>query len=230
MSAGIILTSLMFLLSGCSMFKYLDNSKDSEILSFHTGEKVNAQGETESMVRKRIETEQRAKQQVREVAEKRNQDKQKFSRERSELQDEIGTLKNDIDQMEQQIASLSTENKGFKETQKQEALQNVALRISMQKTKIKVLSGSGSILSALAMVNRLEEMGYNIAKTDLAPTTEFRNYKVFYSINNEGQAKRLAGQIDSNAVTAPLTWKSIYDLIVVTKNVNFDKDFPDAPK
>lgn len=230
MSAGIILTSLMFLLSGCAMFKYLDGSKDSEVLSFHTGEKVNAQGETESMVRKRIKTEQRAKQQISDEAKKRQQDKQRFSQERSTMQDEIGTLKNDIDQMERQIASLSMENKGFKETQKQEELQNVALSISIQKSKIKVLSGSGAIVSALAMAKRLESMGYNVANTGMAPTTEFPNYKVFYSKNNAAQAKRLAGQIGSNAVTAPLTWKSVYDIIVVTKNVNFYTDFPNAPR
>ncbi len=220
MSVVIILTSLMFLLSGCSMFKHLDGSKDSEVLSFHTGEKVNAQGETESMERRRIETEQRAQQQIKEEGEKREQE---FSQERSQMQDEIGNLK-------QQIASLSMENKGLKETQKQGALQNVALSVSIQKSKIKVLSGSGSILSALDMVKKLEAMGYKVATTDMAPTTEFPKDKVFYSKGNAALAKHLAGQISGNAVAAPLTWNSIYDIIVVTRNENFYEDFPDAPK
>ncbi len=220
MSAVIILTSLMFLLSGCSMFRYLDGSQDSEVLSFHTGEKVNAQGETESMERKRIEIEKRAQQQIKEEGEKREQE---FSQERSQMKDEIGTLK-------QQIASLSMETKGLKETQKQEALQNVALSISIQESKIKVLSGSGSILSALDMVKKLEAMGYKVGVTDMAPTTEFPKDKVFYSKGKEELAMRLAGQISNNAVTAPLTWNSIFDIIVVTKNENFYEDFPDAPK
>ncbi|MCK4911110.1 MAG: LytR C-terminal domain-containing protein [Thermodesulfovibrionales bacterium] len=196
------------------MFKFLDGSQDREVLSFCTGEKVNAMGETSGMERRRIEIEQRAKEQVNSEVSKRL----KAEKEKSGLDGEISDLEN-------QVASLERENRELKAEKVKSRLENIAAKVSLDldKVKIKVLSGSGSLASALEMTKHLESNGYKVERTDMAPSTDFSRDKVFFRKGNNSTAKEIAKNIGSTAVAAPMTWKSKFDIIVVTRNKDFAK-------
>lgn len=215
----ISLMALVLLLGGCSAFQYLDGSQDKDVLEFCTGEKLNAMGETPEMERRRMEIEQRAKQQVSTEVSKRRQ----AEKERSGLVGEIDTLKKDLDELEEEIASLKQENRGLKSEKIQARLQSIAAKVDLDHVKIKVLSGSGSLAPALDMVKQLEAIGYKVERTDIAPSTDFSSDKVFFTKGNVGAAKKIAKKIGPTAIAAPMTWKSEFDIIVVTRNKDFVK-------
>lgn len=215
----ISLMALVILLGGCSAFKFLDGSQDMDVLEFCTGEKVNAMGETAEMERRRIEIEQRAKQQVNSELSKRR----KAEKEKSGLLGEIKTLEKDLSELEDEIASVKDENRAMKSKQIKTRLQSIAAKVDLDVVKIKVLSGSGSLTPALDMVKKLEASGYKVERTDLAPSTDFSSDKVFFKKGNDSTAKKIAEKIGSNAVAAPMTWDSEFDIIVVTRNKDFVK-------
>ncbi len=219
LSILISLMALVLLLGGCSTLKYLDGSQDKEVLEFCTGEKLNALGETPDMERRRIEIEQRAKQQVNSEASKRRE----VEKERSGLLGEVNTLKKDLNALEEEIASVKKENRGLKSDRIKARLQNIAVKIDLDDVRIKVLSGSGSLASALDMVKQLEANGYKVERTDLAPSTDFSRDKVFFKKGNDSTAKKIAEKIGPTAKAAPMTWKSEFDIIVVTRNKDFVK-------
>ena len=82
--------------------------------------------------------------------------------------------------------------------------------------KIKVLSGDGNLASAQEMAKKLGSMGYKIKVIDLAPQSSFSRDTVYFTSKSHRQAKRLLSRLGDNAVLKPLTWPSVFDLIVVT--------------
>jgi hypothetical protein len=81
--------------------------------------------------------------------------------------------------------------------------------------RIKVLSGDGDISTAKQAAKRLQGMGYSIERTDLAPTTNFSADKVFYAADLSAEAQTLAMEIGAGTIVRPLTWPSVFDIIVV---------------
>lgn len=82
--------------------------------------------------------------------------------------------------------------------------------------KIKVLSGDGNVASAQEMAKKLRSMGYSIRAVDLAPQSNFLRDTVYFKSKSRQQAKRLLSRLGSNAILKPLTWPSVFDLIIVT--------------
>jgi len=82
--------------------------------------------------------------------------------------------------------------------------------------KIKVLSGDGNLASAQEMAKRLGGMGYEIKAIDLAPQSSFLRDTVYFTSRSRLQAKRLLSHLGSDAILKPLTWPSVFDLIIVT--------------
>ena len=82
--------------------------------------------------------------------------------------------------------------------------------------KIKVLSGDGNLASAQEMAKRLRSMGYSIRAVDLAPQSSFSRDTVYFTSRSHQQAKRLLSRLGSNVILKPLTWPSVFDLIIVT--------------
>ncbi|UCE35390.1 MAG: LytR C-terminal domain-containing protein [Deltaproteobacteria bacterium] len=89
-------------------------------------------------------------------------------------------------------------------------------RADVGSLKIKVLSGDGNLASAQEMAKRLGGMGYKIKAIDLAPQSSFSRDTVYFTSKSRQQAKRLLSRLGSNAVLKPLTWPSVFDLIIVT--------------
>jgi hypothetical protein len=82
--------------------------------------------------------------------------------------------------------------------------------------KIKVLSGDGNLASAQEMAKKLRSMGCSIKVIDLAPQSSFSRNTLYFTSRSQRQAKRLLSCLGSNAVLKPLTWPSVFDLIIVT--------------
>ena len=82
--------------------------------------------------------------------------------------------------------------------------------------KIKVLSGDGNLNSAREMESRLEKMGYRVRAIDLAPYASFSGNTVYFAPGFHGAAKALVSSLDGKAILKPLSWPSIFDLIIVT--------------
>jgi hypothetical protein len=82
--------------------------------------------------------------------------------------------------------------------------------------KIKVLSGDGNLLSAKEMAGRLEKMGYRIRAIDLAPHASFSRDTVYFAPGFRGPAKALVSSLGGKATLKPLSWPSIFNLIIVT--------------
>jgi hypothetical protein len=87
---------------------------------------------------------------------------------------------------------------------------------ALKDIRIKVLNGNGKHHSARAMRGKLEAFGYTVERIDNAPTSNFSKNVVFYAKGLDREAEALAKTVGGSIVTKPLTWFSIFDLIVVT--------------
>jgi hypothetical protein len=66
------------------------------------------------------------------------------------------------------------------------------------------------------MAKKLRSMGYSIRAVDLAPQSSFSRDTVYFTSRSHQQAKRLLSRLGSNVILKPLTWPSVFDLIIVT--------------
>lgn len=86
----------------------------------------------------------------------------------------------------------------------------------LSKLRVKVLSGDGMLESAHSMADKLQEMGYVVTKTGMAPRSSFRYTKIFYKEAYRAEAEKLAAVLGQGTETKPLTWRSEFNFIVVT--------------
>jgi phage shock protein A len=84
--------------------------------------------------------------------------------------------------------------------------------------KIKVLSGDGKLPSARKMAKRLIKMGYKVQAIDLAPRSNIKKNMVFYSEDCRQEAEQILKRLGGKTVIKPLSWPSVFNLIVVTGN------------
>jgi len=84
-----------------------------------------------------------------------------------------------------------------------------------QDLRIKIVSGDGMPLSAKIMSRELTEKGYRIDRVDVAPFL-FKEATVFYAPGFHTDARELADIIKAQGGIKPLSWKSIYDIIIVS--------------
>ena len=105
-------------------------------------------------------------------------------------------------------------------TGKKPAETDKATSLSGDKKKIymyiKVLSGDGDINSARAMANELKNLGYKVDHIEMAPRSSSTQNIVFYALNFQNEARRLADSLSGKPVLKPISWPSIFDIIVVT--------------
>ncbi len=116
--------------------------------------------------------------------------------------------------LKDQVSALKDKSSAFEE--KAAAQTAVAEKGAGAKAlRLKVLSGNGKISSAQAMSKKLKALGYRVEDTGLASRTNYRVHTVYYAAGYKSQAQRLAAQLGSGTVSAPLTWPSVFNVIVV---------------
>lgn len=86
----------------------------------------------------------------------------------------------------------------------------------LKSIRMKVLSGEGKIDSAKRMAKRLTAMGYKVESVAMAENADYPANTVYFTEKYKKEAKALASRLGKNTIVKPLTWKSVFNLIVVT--------------
>ncbi|MCU0679315.1 MAG: BREX-1 system adenine-specific DNA-methyltransferase PglX [Planctomycetes bacterium] len=117
---------------------------------------------------------------------------------------ETETLKKQIEELKAQRDALRNEKTAFEEKP-----------AKLRAARIKVLTGDGKLASAKQMAETVTAMGYKVEKVDKAPTANFSRHTVFYAPDSRKDADNITKRLGGNAVARPLSWPSIFKIIVV---------------
>lgn len=82
--------------------------------------------------------------------------------------------------------------------------------------RIEVLSGDGNSGSANKMAARLRTLGYRVESVRMAKRSDYPVTTVYYAEKYRDEAEKLASKLGQEAIAKPLTWKSAFDVLVVT--------------
>ncbi|NPV04626.1 MAG: hypothetical protein HPY67_07830 [Syntrophaceae bacterium] len=86
----------------------------------------------------------------------------------------------------------------------------------LKSIRLKVLSGDGKIDSARRMAKRLTALGYKVENVGMAESSDYPANTVYFAEKYKKEARALAGRLGKDTIVKPLTWKSVFNLIVVT--------------
>jgi vacuolar-type H+-ATPase subunit I/STV1 len=86
----------------------------------------------------------------------------------------------------------------------------------LKSIRLKVLSGDGKIDSARRMAKRITSMGYLVENVGMADNSDYPTSTVYFAPKYNKEAKALAKKLGKETITKPLSWKSAFNIIVVT--------------
>jgi len=86
---------------------------------------------------------------------------------------------------------------------------------SPKSLKIKVLSGNGKLPTARQMSKKLIEMGYRVGDIGTANRADYAVNTIYFASDYKTEAQRLAARLGGKTIAKPLTWSSVYHIIVV---------------
>ena len=86
----------------------------------------------------------------------------------------------------------------------------------LKSIRITVLSGDGKIESAKQMAKRITSMGYKVESVGMADNSDYPASTVYFAPKYNKEAKTLAKKMGKETITKPLSWKSVFNIIVVT--------------
>lgn len=86
---------------------------------------------------------------------------------------------------------------------------------SIKSLKIKVLSGNGKLPTARQMSKKLIEMGYRVGDIGTATRADYAVNTIYFASDYKTEAQRLAARLGGKTIAKPLTWSSVYHIIVV---------------
>ena len=132
-----------------------------------------------------------------------------------ELQEKNHKMRDENQIIKTKLASFQLNQQTFQS--KQVPIQN-KLEESTKYTNhlnIKVLNGNGIRYAAKKMAKKLNKMGYDIGLIDNAPRFNFSQNTVFFGSEFQGEAKLLVSRLGGSSISKPLSWSSIFDIIVV---------------
>lgn len=156
-----------------------------------------------------------------EMLTKRIEALQEEKRERKgENKSDTAEVKNQDEMLNEEIREVREENIRVKAENSRLSEKIVKIEAELEKNvrelKIKVLSGDGDLNSAKQTAERLRNSGYTIKSIGRAPRSNFTTSTVYYATNTKNEAERLISSLDGNPVLKPLSWPSMFDIIVVT--------------
>ena len=139
------------------------------------------------------------------------------------LRDQNEILNGQLIELKEENQRLTNENRAL--LQKTATLQSdyetplsesYELEKCLRGLKIKVRSGDGDLNSAREMSKRLREKGCTIESIHYASRSDFSHNIVYSKLEYQDNAKHLVSCLESDTIYKPLTWPSVYDIIVVT--------------
>ena len=86
---------------------------------------------------------------------------------------------------------------------------------SIKRLKIKVLSGNGKLPTARQMSKKLIEMGYRVGDIGTANRADYAVNTIYFASDYKTEAQRLAARLGGKTIAKPLTWSSVFHIIVV---------------
>jgi septal ring factor EnvC (AmiA/AmiB activator) len=199
---------LLFLTTtGCTLFRFVDNSTPEEIEKFETS-KDDLWKESQSLKRWNAVYRQQLADQQAEIA--------RMTGELASCRTEIARADRRVVELGKTIDSLNAQMK-----QRQEVAQTTLPppkepAKERKPVKIKVLTGNGNSASAKNLAKRLGTMGYPVKSIDKAARSDYKENTIFFGSGYETTAAILAKKLGTGAITKPLTWKSDFNIIVVT--------------
>ncbi len=137
---------------------------------------------------------------------------------RKENLKEIAKVQGESRDLNEQLKNLREENQRITDENRllKERLEGTRQKKDLRKLKIKVLSGDGNLSSAKQMAKRLIRMDYEIGVIGYAPRSNFKKNTVYFAPRSEKEGRNLVSSLGGNTILKPLTWPSVFDLIVVT--------------
>jgi hypothetical protein len=85
----------------------------------------------------------------------------------------------------------------------------------LKNLKIKVLSGNGKLPTARQMSKKLIGMGYRVEDIGTATRTDYAVNTIYFASDYKTEAQQLAARLGGKTIAKPLTWPSVYHIIVV---------------
>ena len=222
----ILILHLGLIFQGCSALKNLGGSSKEEA----KGLEVTQEEMSNEAKRLKIENAD-LKEQINLLSEENNAIRDENANKMVKMSDEKKLLQSQLNTLKEENQKISKEN--------QTLYKNMAdLRLKYQtlpskkfppapyklaepekdigKFKIKALSGDGDLNSAKKIAKKLRDMGYTIKLIDRSPRSNFSHNTVFFAPKFQNEAEQLASRLGDNTISKPLSWSSVFDLIVVT--------------
>lgn len=206
----ILIFHLGFIFQGCAVLEYLDGSQQEEVeaLKMSKQQMLNEverlKGENANLQRQ-IDTLQEENHRI--INEPRNKI--------AELRGENKLLNEQISTLKEEKKRIEDENQVLTDKLTKLPLQ-YELKKDIGKLRVKVLSGDGDLYSAKEMREKLKSRGYQIELIDYASSPNFSQNTVYFKSKFKDEATRLVMSLGGNAISKPISWFSIFDLIVVT--------------
>jgi len=195
----VALLALVTVLSGCLVTQSAYVQKEEEVNSLTKNNKeLTAQSEKLQAENSELKKQLAAKDDL----------LQKRSEEIARQDAKQAAMVNEVDRMKaQQAKSREADIKESPAAGKSAGLKSI---------RMKVLSGEGKIDSAKRMAKRLTAMGYKVETLGMAESTDYPANTVYFTAKYKKEAKALASRLGKETIVKPLTWKSVFSIIVVT--------------
>jgi len=214
----ILILNFYFIFPSCAALEYLDGSSKEEVKKFKM-----TKGEIwNEMEKLKIESLVLQGQKI--------TLREKSQRVRDEKENKLTRMRDKNEHLNKQISKLKEENQRIRDenqlfAEKATKLQPKHITLSSKsyelekdigKLRIKVLSGDGDLSSSKEMTKKLKNMGYKIKLAGHAPRSNFLRNIVYFAPKFQNEAKHLVFNLGGNTVHKPLSWTSVFDIIVVT--------------
>ncbi len=193
-------------ISGCSTLGFFDKSSKDDL----ERSKASIAHLNDQLVdlNKELNTLKKEVQQLKEEAQK-EEEEEEAEMEEDSLTGQTGTVAEK--QIQEEVIENKTEKK--KTTEGQPAIEGK--EIDIKTLKVKVLSGNGKLSSAREMSKKLIRMGYKVSDIELGPRKDFTVNTIYFASDYQKVARQLAARLGGKTVCKPLTWNSIFNIIVV---------------
>ncbi|MCX5836879.1 MAG: LytR C-terminal domain-containing protein [Deltaproteobacteria bacterium] len=150
-------------------------------------------------------------------------ERQQTGKEEGLLKDQKSPLKEQTIGVEEKKGEISIpEKEGRKQEQKadvekKDVVQTTPVEkgIGPKMLKIKVLSGNGKISSAKALSGKLAKLGYRVENIGMASRSNFDVNTVYFAPEYKNEAQQMAARLGGDTIYKPLTWPSVFHMIVV---------------
>jgi outer membrane murein-binding lipoprotein Lpp len=210
--------------SGCISPRYSDRSSREELRKSKAS--IDQINEQMSALNKELEALKKDLQQIKEVKQKEEAkaitEEESLTDQEAPVKEKHGAIKEKSEEVsvpelkkkkQIQEADISKKDETTETPDKKPALQRKL--IDLKTYKIKVLSGNGKLVPARDMSKKLIGMGYKIEDIGIAARTDFRENTIYYASNYQKEAEQLEARLGGDTVSRPLTWTSVYHIIVV---------------